>query len=101
MNTTHLTIDEMIEFVSFSAITEETLTLSAKVNGHIRGCAECQKRVGAFQDVYDELCRIGGAATAKSVIYRVVSEQELEAICAKQFKEAFENIEDMEAQGLI
>lgn len=101
MNTTHLTVDEMIEFVSFSEITEETLSMSAKVNGHIRGCAECMERVSAFQDVYDELCKIGSAAFAKGIIYRVVSEQELAAMQTEQIKEAFEDLEEFRSQSLI
>ena len=54
----HLTIDEIIEFVSFEEIDESTLELSKKVNGHICKCQECLNRVKAFQMIYDEFYRL-------------------------------------------
>ena len=100
MNATHLSVDEIIEFVSFSGISEETLTLSAKVNGHIRDCAECMERVTAFQDVYDELCRIGNSGSARGIMYKMVSEAELAAIKAEEIEELRDESDDGESQRL-
>ncbi len=50
----HLTIEEIIEFVSADKLTEDVLKLSAAVNRHISKCAECHRIVKAYQMVYDE-----------------------------------------------
>lgn len=55
----HLTVDEIIDFVSLNTVDEESMKLISKVNGHIIECAECRKKVRAFQDVYDEFVSIG------------------------------------------
>lgn len=97
----HLTIDEIIEFVSFSRISDETLSLSAKVNEHIRECGECAQRVMAFQAVYDELSSVCGASCAKESLYRVISEQELKDMQAQEIRQAIEPLEDVELKSLI
>jgi hypothetical protein len=51
----HLTVDEMIDFVSFETVDPKTLANASKVTTHIRGCSQCLRRVQAFQMVYDEL----------------------------------------------
>ena len=50
----HLSIDQIIDFVSLTALDHEAVKLSVTVNGHIRGCQKCLERVRAFQMVYDE-----------------------------------------------
>jgi hypothetical protein len=50
----HLTVDEMIQFVSLTELNSEAMELSASVNGHIRSCGECLRQVRAFQMIYDE-----------------------------------------------
>ena len=59
----HLTVEEMIDFVSFDRIDEESLALAAKVNAHILSCDACRKKVAAFQTVYDEFAamKVSGA----------------------------------------
>lgn len=42
---THLTVEEIIEFVSFDKLNAETLALSTKVNEHIWSCPSCLKKV--------------------------------------------------------
>ena len=49
----HLTVDEIIAFVSITELNEETMTLLTSVNGHIRTCEKCRKLVNAFQLLYD------------------------------------------------
>ncbi len=55
----HLTVDEIIDFVSFDKINPETLAFASKVNTHMRACNECMQRVRAFQNFYDEFEKIG------------------------------------------
>ncbi len=55
----HLTVDEMIDFVSLSRLDAESLALASKVNAHLADCGECRKKITAFQTVYDEFVRIG------------------------------------------
>ncbi len=57
----HLTVNEIIEFVSLEELNDVTLEFCSHVNGHIRECEECRKLVNAFQAVYDEFCRLGNA----------------------------------------
>ncbi len=54
---THLTVDEIVEFVSLNKLNREALKLSATVNGHIRKCEKCLNRVSAFQMIYDEFSK--------------------------------------------
>lgn len=51
----HITVDEMIDFVSFETVDPKTLENASKVTTHIRTCGECLRRVNAFQMIYDEL----------------------------------------------
>lgn len=55
----HLTVEEMIDFVSFNKLDNEFLSLASKVNTHILRCDECREKVTAFQMVYDELVKMG------------------------------------------
>ena len=50
----HLTVDEIIRFVSSDRLNDETLNLSLSVNEHIRKCERCRKLVKAFLMIYDE-----------------------------------------------
>ncbi len=50
----HLSVDEIIDFVSFEKWTEETAKLASIVNGHIYKCKECRTIVTAFQQLHDE-----------------------------------------------
>ena len=56
----HLTVDDMIRFVSLTELNDEAVELSASVNGHIRRCAECMERVRSFQMIYDEFTMLSG-----------------------------------------
>ena len=50
----HLTVDEIIEFVSLTKMDSKAIELSATVNGHIRKCEKCLEQVRAFQKIHDE-----------------------------------------------
>ena len=51
----HLTVDEIIGFVTLSSLDAASLRLASDVTAHIRGCAECMRKVQAYQLVYDKL----------------------------------------------
>lgn len=61
----HLTVDEIIAFVSFTQLNQETMALSVRVNGHIRKCEQCRKLVDAFQLLYDEFTKQGTTGSFK------------------------------------
>ena len=63
----HLTVDEMIDFVSFNKLDSESLALASKVNAHIFECDICRKKVKAFQIVYDKLEKMGKKEEFRSV----------------------------------
>ena len=50
----HLTVDEIVDFVTLEKIDNKSLENAAKVNTHIRQCSGCLRKVRAFQMVYDE-----------------------------------------------
>ena len=66
----HLTVDEMIDFVSFNKLDHESLALASKVNTHILECNACRKKAEAFQLVYDELVRMGRKDDFQTLIYK-------------------------------
>ncbi len=76
----HLSVDEIIEFVSFNELSDETLAMAGRVNEHISKCADCLKKVKAFQTVYDELCKLNNANNSKQYLYKIVSDEELNAL---------------------
>lgn len=98
---THLTVEEMINFVSFDKISNETTALASKVNSHICSCGECFEKVAAFQDVYDELCRIGTVNNARKCIYAIVDDAELERLNACELAEALKNEVNAEYKDTI
>lgn len=55
----HLNIEDIIKFVSIDDLSEESVKLTVKVNGHIRNCDKCLKLVTAVQVIYDEFVRLG------------------------------------------
>lgn len=64
----HLTVDEIIEFVSLTELNSEAIKLSASVNGHIRECEKCLTLVRSFQMIYDEFCRLSSHRDFKKYI---------------------------------
>ena len=64
----HLTTTDIIDFVSINRIDENSLNLASKVNGHILKCDDCLKLVKAFQEVYDELQRMGRSSEFEQIL---------------------------------
>lgn len=74
----HLTVDEIIQFVSMTELNQDTLALSASVNGHIRNCENCIRLVRAFRTVHDAFVRMGaGAQFASAVKERMAERNEM------------------------
>lgn len=71
----HLTVDEMIDFVSINNLNDGSLNLASAVNAHILRCEVCRRKVEAFQMVYDELVRMGKQKDFRGAAYRKVSEE--------------------------
>ena len=74
---THLTVEEIIDFVSFETLTEENIALAKKVNEHICSCKACFDKVSAFQAVYEEFQRIGAVRDTKNCIYQIIDHKSL------------------------
>lgn len=72
----HLTIDQIIDFVSICRLDAASLELSCLVNEHIRECDECLGLVNAYQDVYDEFKRLQNVGNFKSFAYSILPEGE-------------------------
>ena len=53
--TKHLSVEDMINFVSADGLGRDELALASRVTYHILRCARCREKVDAFQTVYDEL----------------------------------------------
>lgn len=85
----HLTLDEIIDFVSVTEINEETMQLMGKVNAHVARCRECRELVRSYQLVYDEVIRMAvhGGIGANTV----VAEDRIAAICAADAVNNLEN----------
>lgn len=64
----HLTVDEILNFVSLTELNNESIELSVAVNGHIRKCEKCLKLVRAFQMIYDEFSRLNVGGDFKDFI---------------------------------
>ena len=85
----HLTLDEIIDFVSLTEINEETIQLMGKVNAHMAECRECRELVRSYQLVYDEVMRttVNGGFGANTV----VTDGQIAAICAADAVNELEN----------
>lgn len=97
----HLTVNEIIEFVSFDKLSEKTVALSSKVNEHIRSCPNCLEKVSSFQMVYDELCRIGNVADLKQSIYRLVDEDELKSAQDNKLNEELQTLGESQINAIF
>lgn len=90
----HLTVQEIITFVSFNELTSEMLKLSSKVNGHIRSCDKCLEMVNAFQSVYDEFCKFSNIGDFENEIYRILDDKQVHNIKAEKVKELLKDFEE-------
>lgn len=54
----HLTVDEIINYVSLAESSGDAAGICAHVNGHIRECATCLRQVQSFLRVYDAFTQL-------------------------------------------
>lgn len=85
----HLTLDEIIDFVSLTEINEESMQLLGKVNAHIARCGACREQVRAFQQVYDAVIRTGVRDDVG--VKAVWTEGQIAAVCAADLPSDFES----------
>ena len=85
----HLTLDEIIDFVSLTEINEESIQLMGKVNAHMAQCRECRALVRSYQLVYDEV--FSAACRGEHSAATVVTERQIAAICAADTINELEN----------
>lgn len=85
----HLTLDEIIDFVSLTEINEESMQLIGKVNTHLAQCRECRELVRSYQLVYDEV--IGTAIRGGLGANTAVADEQVAAICAADAINELEN----------
>lgn len=68
---THLTENEIIEFVSLDQLTDDSKKLLTRVNKHIRKCKKCFELVKSYQILYDEMnSRIKQQTTSENHIFK-------------------------------
>ncbi len=89
----HLTVDEIIEFVSLTELNGEAINISASVNGHIRECEKCLKLVRAFQTIYDEFSRLSSDSDIKKHIIDKVLKDDVENEAAIEIKPVIEEFD--------
>ena len=85
----HLTLDEIIDFVSLTEINEESIQLMGKVNAHIAQCRECRELVRSYQLVYDEV--LSAACRSECSAATVVADGQIAAIRAADAVNELEN----------
>ncbi len=90
---THLTVEEIIDFVSFDKLTEENIALAKKVNEHICSCKSCFEKVSAFQLIFEEFEKIGRVCDAKESIYQILDQGLLHQMQEDDVKKAIASLE--------
>lgn len=76
----HLTLDEIIDFVSLTEINEESIEWMGMVNAHMAQCRECRELVRSYQLIYDET--LGAACRGDNAVPATVAEEQIAAIRA-------------------
>lgn len=69
----HLTIEEIVKYVTANKVDIETLSLLSDVNAHLRECEECKKKIDAYQTLNDQL--FDGTLIKKEKIITIESEK--------------------------
>ena len=74
--TNHLTVEQIIEFVSINELNEENIKKMTDVNTHVYRCEECAEKVRAFQAIYDEFVRLGQKDEAGNELAKLYEERQ-------------------------
>lgn len=93
MEMKHLTIDEMLDFVSMTELNGDAMKLAAYITKHIRECDSCMKQVRALQMVYDEFSALNTKCSLKDFLAEKAPDLEKlgelqEKNVEKEYKEA-------------
>lgn len=103
----HLTVDELIGFVSVQTLDKDAMALTTRVTEHVRSCAACLRKLRAFQIVSqgmadgfglnkDSLEAVKAAMAAKAELQESVDstdsvgenkKQDTDCMCVKAQKE--------------
>ena len=87
----HLTVKEMIDFVSFNKPDNESMKLMSKVNSHIFRCDVCRKKIETLQFAYDELTEMGKEDEIDTVIKKCGAKEKKESVDYKKNEKVKEN----------
>ena len=58
MSLEHLSLEEILKYVTANKLDSETLDLFSKVNGHIRKCSSYKEKINSFETINEELKKI-------------------------------------------
>ena len=85
----HLTVDEMLDFVSLEELNEESIAYAAAVNSHTRKCEKCRRAVCAFQEIYDKFVQYSADGSFKDFVSKSISKRKINAISEQDEMEGF------------
>lgn len=88
----HLTVDEIIQFVSLTEMNEDAVHICATVNSHICKCGECLRQVQAFQTIYDAFARLHGGENFAQYVYRAAEQAAAEGENAHAVRETQDHL---------
>lgn len=54
----HLTVDEIIDFISLTELNRDSIKLCATVNAHLCECDKCLELTKAFKAIHDEFVKL-------------------------------------------
>lgn len=74
----HLTVEDIINYVSFKTMNDTDLMHAANVVSHIRKCKDCLEKVKAFQLVYDKLAESGRSAELSAMTAEIINDSHRE-----------------------
>lgn len=89
----HLTVDEILDFVSLTELDARSIELSAVVNGHIGKCEKCLELVRSFQMIYDEFVRLNVSGNFKCFLADNISEIKKENNQSVEVADALDEID--------
>ena len=77
-------MNQIIEFISFDEINEDTLKLAAKVNSHISVCPACRSKIRSIQGILDRM--LDYEPPAADGFSEIVIDPDIRAEIAKFYK---------------
>ena len=90
----HLTIDDVIDFVSLTEMNSQAVKLSIAVNGHIRKCDKCLQLVRAAQLIYDEFSSLNSGGDFRRYVFEAISTEDNKNENVVKIHEAFKEFDN-------